>query len=50
MVKSDTSNFIDSEWTAGKEVWCNLKGQYTHMVADLSTATFEDATICALGI
>ena len=49
MVK-DSSNYIDGEWTAGKEVWCNLQGQYTHMIADLSTATYRDATICVLGI
>ena len=23
-------------WTYGKEVWCNAKGQYVHIVADLS--------------
>ena len=23
-------------WTYGKEVWCNLEGQYVHIVADLS--------------
>ena len=24
------------EWTYGIEVWCNLEGQYVHIVADLS--------------
>ena len=22
-------------WTYGKEVWCNLEGRYTHIIADL---------------
>ena len=23
-------------WTYGKEVWCNMQGQYVHIVADLT--------------
>ena len=23
-------------WTYGKEIWCNLQGRYTYIVADLS--------------
>lgn len=36
-------------WNYGKEVWCNLKGQYVTIVVDLS-AGGTDISICSLGI
>ena len=33
----------------GFEAWCNLEGQYTHIVFDYSPAD-SIATICSLGI
>ena len=27
---------METFWTYGKEVWCNLEGRYMHIVADLS--------------
>ena len=38
-------------WTYGKEVWCNAKGQYVHIVADLShlTGTYT-MSLCSIGI
>ena len=47
---NDSSNYISGLWTAGKEVWCNLKGQYTHIVANHSSKSYKSGTICALGI
>ena len=38
-------------WTYGKEAWCNLEGQYVHIVADLSH--LEDPylmSLCSVGI
>ena len=40
-------------WNFGRETWCNLKGQYTSIVADLSGLSAEtnyDIKICQLGI
>ena len=44
--KNDSSNFYtdgntnnfdnDLAWVYGFEVWCNIEGRYTHIVADLS--------------
>ena len=31
--KKDTD---EDMWNHGAEIWCNLEGQYTHIVADLS--------------
>ena len=39
-------------WPHGKENWCNLKGKFIHIVADLShlsSLTYE-MSICYLGI
>ena len=38
-------------WTYGTEVWCNAKGQYVHIVADLShlTGTYT-MSLCSIGI
>ena len=40
-----------SWWKYGKEVWCNLEGQYTTIVADLSglTGSYE-MSLCNIGI
>ena len=41
-------------WTYGKEVWCNAKGQYVHIVADLShlmpTYPSYYMSLCSVGI
>ena len=41
-------------WTYGIEVWCNLEGQYVHIVADLShlmlTYTSYTMSLCSVGI
>ena len=39
-------------WNYGKEVFCNMEGQYMHIVADLSHMAGQSYTmsICALGI
>ena len=43
-----------SVWTYGKEVWCNLEGQYVHIVADLShlmpTYASYTMSLCSVGI
>ena len=43
-----------SVWIYGKEVWCNLEGQYVHIVADLShlTPTYGSykMSLCSVGI
>ena len=39
-------------WTFGIEKWCNMEGQYVHIVADLShlvTTTYE-MSLCSVGI
>ena len=34
---ADSASYDDGgAWNYGKEVWCNLEGQYTHIVADLT--------------
>ena len=64
MIASDASNYstltaTDSMveytgtlWNFGKEIWCNLEGQYTHIVSDMSHLSGQDyqSTICQLGI
>lgn len=35
-MKDDASSYIAGKWQAGMEVWCNLTGMYTFLVADLS--------------
>ena len=38
-------------WTYGIEVWCNLEGQYVHIVADLSHLTGPyTMSLCSVGI
>ena len=40
-------------WRFGVEAWCNMKGRYMHIVADLShyaAGTNYKMSICALGI
>ena len=38
-------------WTYGVEAWCNLEGQYLHIVADLSHLTGSyTMSLCSLGI
>ena len=43
---------VYTAWNFGKEVWCNLEGQYMHIVADLShlSGTSYDMKICTVGI
>lgn len=41
----------DYVWTYGKEAWCNLSGQYVHLVADLKHLTPPyTMSICSLGV
>jgi hypothetical protein len=59
MVTSDNDNFVNvdrdgengKQWKYGKEIWCNLEGRYTHIVADLSglRGSYE-MSLCHLGI
>ena len=37
-------------WTYGKEIWCNLQGRYTYIVADLSHLPDYTMRLCQLGI
>ena len=44
-------------WRFGMENWCNLQGQYMHMVADLEehavnvgVADSEYVSICSIGV
>ena len=38
-------------WTYGIEVWCNLEGQYVHIVADLSHLSGSyTMSLCSVGI
>ena len=38
-------------WTYGIEVWCNLEGQYVHIVADLShLGGSYTMSLCSVGI
>ena len=38
-------------WTYGIEVWCNLEGQYVHIVADLSHLSGDyKMSLCSVGI
>ena len=48
-----TANNNDNDvWNFGKEVWCNLEGQYMHIVADLSHLAGQDYNVelCTVGI
>ena len=39
------------EWTYGIEEWCNLEGQYVHIVADLSHLSGPyTMSLCSVGI
>ena len=51
----ESSNFKNGLWVAGAEIWCNLKGKYMHIIADLSNSpVFQGGnkapSICALGV
>ena len=37
-------------WNYGKEIWCNLQGQYTTIVVDNSAQKTMNIKICNLGI
>ena len=47
MITTDTNNYVEKsptpaaypQWKYGKELWCNLEGQYMTIVADLSHRT-----------
>ena len=43
---------VDEEfWNYGAEIWCNLKGQYTTIVADLTQLSGNyEMSICNLGV
>ena len=44
---AESGNF----WNFGKEIWCNLPGQYTTIVADYSNLVGEyEMSICHLGV
>ena len=42
----------ENVWNYGVEIWCNLKGRYTHIVADLNhlAASAYEMSICNLGV
>ena len=47
---SDKNHYL---WNFGKEVWCNLEGQFVTILADLSALANEDwytMSICSLGV
>ena len=51
----ELSTYTVNKWPAGLEVWCNLKGMYTHIVADLTEVIANGnypnkASMCALGV
>ena len=52
----ESSNYNNGLWVAGVEVWCNLKGKYMHIIADLSSSPLYPGddekypSICALGV
>ena len=38
-------------WTYGIEVWCNMEGQYVHIVADLSHLVGPyTMSLCSIGV
>ena len=39
-----------STWGSGKEVWCNMEGNYVHLVADMSHLPTWNVSLCALGV
>ena len=46
-----TSHSPGYVWTYGIEVWCNMEGQYVHIVADLSHLTPPyTMSLCSVGI
>ena len=53
----DPANYSDDffghgpSWNFGVEAWCNMEGQYVHIVSDLThlVGSYE-MTICSLGI
>ena len=58
MKYDDTNNFrkekIDGDekdvWNYGKEIWCNLQGRYTTIVADNSAKKTMNIKICNFAI
>ena len=59
MMTTDPNSYVEASparthpmWKYGKELWCNLEGQYMTIVADLShrTGTVYEQSICSLGI
>ena len=42
----------ESMWNYGIEIWCNLEGQYTSIVADLTDLSGQsyEMSICNLGV
>ena len=49
MVNTDC---YDDLWNYGKEIWCNMKGQFVSIVADFSSLSGQQysASICSLGL
>ena len=49
--KTHLNNGDEYVWNSGVEIWCNLQGRYTHIVADLAhMATPYTMGLCNLGI
>ena len=52
--KEKQVNNVDRIWNYGKQVPCNLEGQYVHVVADLTglaqTHTTYQMSLCSYGI
>ena len=49
---NNSLNNGDPFWKYGAEIWCNLKGQYVTLVADLAHLSGQsyEMSICALGL
>lgn len=47
-----TSDSGEQLWRYGFEAWCNLEGQYLHIVANLTDLAGQDyeMSICSIGI
>ena len=51
--KKDNGTTMSSAkwWKYGKEIWCNMQGQYTTIVADLSELAGDyEMSLCNVGI
>lgn len=51
----DNSVNSSIDWPFGKENWCNMEGQYVHMVADMSehirtARSDEKVSVCGVGV